>query len=140
MFAVAGGQADEGLRVVWLDDLGPRKQAAADGIGEVSSAGGNLDGGGREGGALGSHYDVFLEHGFGGKSGGAGFENVEAAERHAGEKIAAEGKEVGAVAKAAWHDGDEFGIGFEKAGEQGEETAVKIGDLDAHGGELAVGG
>lgn len=65
---------------------------------------------------------------------------MQAAERHAGEKIAAKREEVGAVAKAARHDGDEFGLGFEHAGEQGEEAAVEIGHLDADGGELAVGG
>lgn len=33
VFAVAGGQADEGLGIVGLDDFGPGEQAAADGVG-----------------------------------------------------------------------------------------------------------
>jgi hypothetical protein len=112
----------------------------ADGVGEVAATGGDLHGGGREGGAFGAEDDVFLEHGLGGEGGGAGFENVEAAQGHAGEKVATEGQEVGAVAKAAGHDGDEFGVGFEQAGEQGEEAAVEICHLDADRGELPVGG
>ena len=132
-----GGDVDELLGVVRVDDFGERN----DGFGDVAAMLATAAGDGEFVGLVpafhGMEDDVFLQNAVAAESGLSGFKDVKSSQFQSAQKVFAEWAEVRAVAEAPRRDADELPAGNEQALNEGDEAGVEIAGFDADGTQRA---